>query len=77
MNTHLKEANDILAYQYEVIKSSREAVFRFCEQFNPSDYIKEVEGFGQGSVSNTLAHIANTLCLLGCKLGYGKISSIP
>ncbi len=51
---------NILSYQYELVKGSREVVFRFCEQFQPSDYVKEVEGFGRGSICNTQIHIANT-----------------
>ena len=55
-----EDQKNLLEQQYKLIKDSREVVFRFCEQFNPSDYTKEIEGFGRGSIYNTQAHIANT-----------------
>ena len=54
------KARDLLATQYELVKGSREVVFQFCEQFNPADYTKAVEGFGRGSICTTQIHIANT-----------------
>lgn len=57
LNLRLK---NILSYQYEQVKGSREVIFRFCESFNPLDLTKEIKGFGRGPIANTLIHIANT-----------------
>jgi uncharacterized damage-inducible protein DinB len=71
-------SSDLLSEQYQFIKGSREVVFNFCEKFDPSDYIKEVEGFGRGSICSTQIHIANTYtywvanALMEKSLGYIK-----
>jgi uncharacterized damage-inducible protein DinB len=51
---------NLLKEQYGLVKDSRDVVFNFCESFKPSDYIKEVPGFGRGSICKTQLHIANT-----------------
>lgn len=51
---------NILSYQYELVKGSREVVLRFCESFSPAELTKEVQGFGRGPIDKTLVHIANT-----------------
>lgn len=44
--------------QYELVKHTRELLFRYCETLNTDDYTKEIEGFGWGSVRNLHVHIA-------------------
>ena len=49
---------NFLKEQYDLVKSSRNVVFKFCESFNQSDYNGVVTGFGRGSVCSTQLHIA-------------------
>ena len=56
----MKNISDVLQRQYELVKSSRQVVFQFCEKFSPGDYTKEISGIGRGSVRNLQAHIAST-----------------
>jgi uncharacterized damage-inducible protein DinB len=50
---------DMIEEQYKLIRSSREVVFKYCEKMNSSEFVKEIEAFGRGSIRNTLVHIAN------------------
>ncbi len=50
---------ELLKQQYELLKSSRQVLFAYCESIAPSDLAKEMEGFGHGSIRNLLTHIAN------------------
>lgn len=56
----MKNSSGILQRQYDLIKSSRQVVFQFCEKFSHIDYTKEITGIGRGSVRNLQVHIANT-----------------
>ncbi|WP_430786810.1 DinB family protein [Virgibacillus flavescens] len=47
-----------LIKQYDLIKYTRELLFQFCETIDPDDYIKEVEGFGWGSIRDLHVHVA-------------------
>lgn len=49
---------NLLKSQYDLIKYTREQLFQFCEMLNHDDYVKEIEGFGWGSVRNLHAHVA-------------------
>ncbi|GAA0606783.1 DinB family protein [Virgibacillus siamensis] len=49
---------NVLSEQYELVKHTRELLFRFCETLDDADYTKELEGFGWGSVRNLHVHIA-------------------
>lgn len=49
---------DVLKQQYELVRSTRELLFQFCEQISPEDYVKEIEGFGWGSIRNLHVHVA-------------------
>lgn len=46
--------------QYEWVRSSREIVFRFCEQIPPQQLAGPIASFGRGSVTDTLLHVADT-----------------
>ncbi|MEY9094975.1 DinB family protein [Paenibacillus sp. RC84] len=50
---------DVLKSQYELIQRTRESLFRYCETFSPTDYVKEVETLGGVSVRSLHAHIAD------------------
>ena len=41
-----------LKEQYELVKSSRDVVFKYCELFDPSDYNKAIKGFGPVSYTH-------------------------
>ncbi|SEG58826.1 DinB family protein [Paenibacillus sp. UNC499MF] len=45
--------------QYELIRRTRELLFRYCETLSPADYIKEVEALGGVSIRNLHAHVAD------------------
>ncbi|SDQ10833.1 DinB family protein [Virgibacillus salinus] len=49
---------NLLKSQYDLIKYTREQLFSLCEQLDHDDYVKEIEGFGWGSVRNLHAHVA-------------------
>lgn len=46
--------------QYELVQSSREVVFKYCETLRPEHLVCNLESFGGGSMRNLLVHIANT-----------------
>ncbi len=49
---------NVLKEQYELVKHTRNLLFSFCEQINQEDYVKEVAGFGWGSIRNLHIHVA-------------------
>lgn len=52
--------DEFIKIQYEFIKDSREALFRYCNQISREDFIAENLMFGRGgSIRNLLVHIAN------------------
>ncbi|MBM7552104.1 putative damage-inducible protein DinB [Thalassobacillus pellis] len=48
----------LLKEQYKLIKDTRESLFQFCDQIQAQDYVKEIEGFGWGSIRNLHVHVA-------------------
>ena len=63
--------------QYELIKSSREVVFKYCEIISPEHYIKAVDGFGRGTICITQAHIGRTYIFWLADFGMKKQTSYP
>ena len=63
--------------QYELIKSSREVVFQYCEKISPEDYVKAVDGFGRGTICITQAHIGRTYIFWLADFGMKKQISYP
>jgi uncharacterized damage-inducible protein DinB len=51
---------NLLEYQYELVKNSRKILLEYCNTIKPDDLLKDVEGFGRGSIRNLLVHIINT-----------------
>lgn len=50
-----------LKHQYQLIKTSREIVFTYCESMQPQHYMGQVENFGRGGTMRHIhSHIANT-----------------
>ncbi|WP_181350890.1 DinB family protein [Thalassobacillus sp. CUG 92003] len=49
---------DVLKAQYDLVKYTREQLFRFCEGIDEQDYTKEIAGFGWGSIRNLHGHVA-------------------
>ncbi|UKJ07820.1 DinB family protein [Solitalea lacus] len=45
--------------QYQLIKSSREVVFGFCESMTLEHFNQPVPNFGRGSIKATLLHVSN------------------
>ncbi|MGW9124180.1 DinB family protein [Paenibacillus chitinolyticus] len=50
---------DVLKSQYEMIQRTRESLFRYCETFSQTDYVKEVEALGGDSIRSLQAHVAD------------------
>ncbi|MFB7817696.1 DinB family protein [Paenibacillus chitinolyticus] len=50
---------DVLKSQYEMIQRTRESLFRYCETFSKTDYVKEVEALGGDSIRSLQAHVAD------------------
>ncbi|MEK4852033.1 DinB family protein [Paenibacillus sp. FSL H7-0756] len=50
---------DVFNGQYEMIQRTRESLFRYCETMSPADYVKEIETFGEVSISSLHAHVAD------------------
>lgn len=44
--------------QYDLIRQTRELLFRYCETLAPEDYVKELESFGGDSIRNLHTHVA-------------------
>ena len=68
---------EVLKQQYELIKSSREVVFKYCEKISPEHYIKAVDGFGRGTICITQAHIGRTYIFWLADFGMKKQISYP
>jgi uncharacterized damage-inducible protein DinB len=49
----------LLKQQYQLLQSSRHVLFGYCESIAQADFIKELEGFGHGSIRNVLCHVAD------------------
>ncbi len=49
---------DVLKQQYDLVKNTRESLFQFCETIKPDDFIKELDGFGWGSIRNLHVHVS-------------------
>ncbi|MFY4776534.1 DinB family protein [Metabacillus sp. RGM 3146] len=45
--------------EYGWVKKSREIIFSLCAELKPEDFTRKIEGFGSGSIRNTLVHSAN------------------
>mgnify|MGYP006187479269 FL=1 len=50
----------MLREQYQMVKSSRNLLFKFLRTVYPIDFINENSHFGKGSIRNLLVHIADT-----------------
>lgn len=46
-------------YQYDLIKSSRLALFDFCRSLSSDHFLLEHTNFGRGSIRNLLVHVVN------------------
>ncbi len=58
---HMKAIEPYFQLQYELVRSSREVLFGYCETIASKDFINEHSAFGRGgSIRNLLVHIANT-----------------
>jgi uncharacterized damage-inducible protein DinB len=49
----------LLEQQYELVKSSRDVLFTYCESIATENYVRELANFGRGSIRNLHVHIAN------------------
>ena len=50
----------VVALQYEWVKDARAALFTYCEILSPGALVKQLDGFGGGSIRGLLIHVANT-----------------
>lgn len=50
---------DVLKSQYDMIKRTRESLFRMCENMSPTAYIKPVEALGGDSIRNLHVHVTD------------------
>jgi uncharacterized damage-inducible protein DinB len=50
---------DVFVSQYDLIRRTREPLFRYCETLSQSDYVKELESFGGDSIRSLHAHVAD------------------
>lgn len=60
--------------QYKWIQSTRELLFRFCEQMTPTEYTKKQPHFGGSSIRDLHVHVAN--CYRSWLGGFGLQQSI-
>ncbi|AEI43078.1 DinB family protein [Paenibacillus mucilaginosus] len=49
----------ILTRQYEWLVQTREVLFQYCETIAASDYVRDMESFGGGSMRSLQAHAAD------------------
>jgi uncharacterized damage-inducible protein DinB len=49
---------DVLVRQYDWIRRTRELLFRYCETLTSEDYVRELDGFGGGSIRSLHVHVA-------------------
>jgi uncharacterized damage-inducible protein DinB len=73
MNNNL----ELLKNQYEFIKASRDVVLNYCEKIAPEDYVKEVKGFGRGTICITQAHIGRSYIFWLSEFAMKKQVSYP
>ncbi|MDR6725989.1 putative damage-inducible protein DinB [Paenibacillus amylolyticus] len=50
---------DVLTSQYEMIKRTRESLFRMCESMSPTAYVQPVEALGGDSIRNLHVHVTD------------------
>lgn len=50
---------EVFKSQYALIQRTRESLFRYCEAMSPTDYVKEIEVLGGGSIRSLHAHVAD------------------
>ncbi len=68
--------------QYRLVVETRSVIFRFCDTLSQDHYVRKVDHFGQGSIRQTQAHIADAYIhwianyALGKSLPYFKAESI-
>ncbi len=48
-----------LRTMYDWVKATREEVFRYCAELPSDAFLRELNGFGHGSVRDTLFHAAH------------------
>lgn len=48
-----------LTIQYEMIKRTRESLFRMCESMSPAAYLQTVEALGGESIRNLHVHVSD------------------
>ena len=48
----------VLNKQYELIRETRESLFKYCETMSDEDYRRELETLGDKSIRNLHAHVA-------------------
>ncbi|MFE9277577.1 DinB family protein [Paenibacillus glucanolyticus] len=66
---------DVFKSQYDLIKRTRESLFRYCETMSPTDYVKEVEALGGVSIRSLHIHVADCYRVWLGSRGLGK--SLP
>lgn len=66
---------DVFKSQYDLIKRTRESLFRYCETMSPTDYVKEVEALGGVSIRSLHVHVADCYRVWLGNRGLGK--SLP
>ncbi|MCQ6267356.1 DinB family protein [Fictibacillus sp. WQ 8-8] len=45
--------------EYEWVKQTREILLKFCDELQPEDFTRHIDGFGFQSVRDSLLHVAN------------------
>ncbi|AWP25644.1 hypothetical protein PVOR_30573 [Paenibacillus vortex V453] len=63
---------DVFKSQYDLIKRTRESLFRYCETMSPTDYVKEVEALGGVSIRSLHVHVADCYRVWLGNRGLGK-----
>ncbi|MFE0557970.1 DinB family protein [Paenibacillus sp. NPDC058910] len=66
---------DVFKSQYDLIKRTRESLFRYCETMSPTDYVKEVEALGGVSIRSLHVHVTDCYRVWLGSRGLGK--SLP
>lgn len=68
---------ELLKKQFELVKASRDVIFQYCEKISLKDYLKEVDGFGRGSIRSTQAHIGRSYIFWLADFGMKRQISYP
>ncbi|MBL0742399.1 DinB family protein [Chryseolinea lacunae] len=50
---------ETLRQQYQLTRGARAALFEYCEDVSPNDFVATLESFGHGSMRHLLVHVAN------------------